>query len=178
MRDSAALASFGILVAFYLSAAWDGKRLPKPLDAYPDQEGLGLVAKWHLAPKKDAAMLISWSWNGGPRNWSGIHVDAKGNAGSFREIYNHALQGGSITAVGRPKDPAVIEQFISKVGPSVKPPPIDDVLIVSFRTNSKWETRLFHRDHAPTPLVDLYRYLAKGNLGGPGTAPWIYRRKD
>lgn len=153
--------------------------LPKPLNAYPDEKSLGDVAHWQLkgegvmgAPKVKPLVIVSYSGLGDTASWYGIVVDEFGNATSFRNIWNWAVQGGSITAVGKPVDPQVVSGHLDKLGPSLAPPSLEKVLIVSFRKGRKWNIRLYSRQDAPEALREMWRYLARRGLAGDPPPPW------
>lgn len=132
---------------------WSTKRLPPPLDAYPDRQALGAVARWHLERTftggRKPDLILSWCRSSGTLNWEGIVVEQSGIAHTFRYLHGFAVQGGSAVNPGLLK----AEQLRDEFGPaSPHPPHLTEVLIVSFEKDGQWQTRLYDRRRLPEPL--------------------------
>ena len=167
MRKSAKAALTLAIIGAGLALAWpiiapnvqlNTIRLPAPLDAYPDRQALGEIAKWHLERTsnrgKKPKLILSWSLSYGTLNWEGILVDEDGLARSFRHLYGYSRRGGEIVAPG-PR----MQQLIDEIGPtSPSTPDLPEVLIVSFEKDGQWQTRLYDRRRLPKPLRRFIEY--------------------
>lgn len=147
-----------------------GPRLPAPLEAYPDVESLGKVAREQLAgpkPGDPRLLMASRSFRGDTNGWAFLSIATDGRLGSGRDLWNYARQGGGLSPyMGASFDPRAVQALLDRLGPSVSPPPpIARALFVSFGRGGVWTTRVYDCGSPPVELVRAER------LAGTWAAP-------
>lgn len=156
----------------------DSKPPADPLDTYPQKEGFGRVVKdihrSGIYHGRDMLVLVSWSRGGGTRNWNGWLIDDQGQGWSFRELWSYAHQAGSCGRI----DPKDVEPYLLHLPPSVKPPAIPDLLVVSFRRKGRWDTRIYDRHHSPPKLDELCLRTLRGDWPGASKMLWSGPQED
>lgn len=151
--------------------------LPPPLETYPNREALADVARLHQKPR-DWILLVSYAgstYSGphGTSQWDYICVDRRGRSEHHRDIWSYAEQGGNLG--DRPADPARVQAELNRLPPSVPPPPLNDVLIVSFEENGIWTTRIYDRYASPPALNRIYRLIQPRAVQEGYLPLWTYR---
>ena len=155
------------------------RRLPAPLEAYPDSEALGAVAgpqlqNRGLGPGR-ALARVSRSGNGRTTWWEEWAVFPSGESQSWRELWDHATQGGV------PRRPAATfrrkaaQALVDRLPPSLPHPPLARVLIVSFERDGRWTTRLYDQTEPPSVLIEL-EALATGRSAESRKSLWMVPR--
>lgn len=159
-----------------------GPALPAPLTSSPNREAFTYVARMHLRrPTRRGVRtiaLISWSVRD-TSNWKYLQIGEDGSAMVYRTQWDRGTRGGSFGNARPGPGPKRLQAFLDRLGAGVPPPALDRVLIVSCLERGRWTTRVYDRDYAPTPLIDLERALvgAKGgSASGAASGPiWTER---
>lgn len=145
------------------------KRLPPPLQSYPDAQALGSVAKRHLTANwlpgrppttsdkfhiGSPKLIISWSLDGSARNWGVFGMDEQGRTLHQRVLWQYAIQGSGVKPLGS-RVLEKVNQELSNLPVSSSSPPLSDLIIVSYRFSGTWRTKIYSRSSPPPSLQRL-----------------------
>lgn len=154
---------FGVIFALLLGALLlaNNRRQQSAiyiLSQYPRSDNLNYLTQKHL--QNSDQLLFSSDWF--DQNKTGVNRGCQISA-TLSQVCavssSNAAQAASVGAV----TPAQIAAF-DKIAPTLPPnaatpPPLADLLIVSFRSKGQWTTRIYNRAQLPPTVVRAHQIL-------------------
>ena len=142
----------------FVAACAGGPERPTPtvFADYPPSAAFDEVIQSHVDAGNDREqrmLLTTWFQDGDPRVARFCSVRPDGRCSTYQ--YVHQTEFRAPTA--RQLDPAtmqVIQEAIHELPPSQKPP-MANMLIVSFREDGIWQTRLYDRMNRPAAVSTI-----------------------
>lgn len=142
------------------------------LAGYPQSAAFDAVVKEHLYPdNKPTAKLVQGTWflDGRPNVTIECGVDTDGKGCTVRAVYDWAYQNKSTIQLDDKKLQA-LRSALQALPPSSLHPPLDKLLILSYRIGNKWVTRLYDKDHLPVSVQEVYEVLGASVTNVSGRA--------
>ena len=142
------------------------------LVGYPQSAAFDAVVKEHLYPSdKPTPELLEGTWflNGNPSVAMECGVDTEGKGYTFRAVYDWAYQNsGTIQLDDR--NLQALRAVLQALPPSSSHPPMDKLLILSYKSGDKWVTRLYDKEHLPASVQQAYEVLGASVTDNSGRA--------
>ena len=135
---------------------------------YAHSAGFDAVVKEQLYPSdKPTTKLLEGTWflDGRPDVAIECRVDTDGKGYTVRAVYNWAYQNSFSIQLDDKKLQAE-RSALQAVPVSSLHPPMDKLLILSFRIGNKWVTRLYDKEHLPASVQQAYEVLGASVTDG------------
>jgi hypothetical protein len=150
-----------LLAAGCIIACGGGPQYPRPVEfaAYPPNPSLDRVIETHVNaardPRENRVLLTTWFLNGDPRvaQFCSVRPDGKRTTYQYVDAASfNAMKTVDLT----PETVQTIERVAATLPPSHNPrPPLANLLIVSFRRNGVWQTRLYNINDRPPGVSQI-----------------------
>lgn len=135
------------------------KELPTQFAGYPASEALSRIVETHAEAGTDTryerAVLTTWFLDGDPRVARFMSITPAGKCSKYQYVHAAEYSGPPQPTQLSPQAMSTILDALQHLPPSGKPP-LENMVIVSFRKNGVWETRLYDRMNRPPALSTLY----------------------
>lgn len=159
-RWLAALAlMFGLATAIACGGGNKHQELPSQFAGYPSSEALSRVVETHIEAGTDTryerALLTTWFLDGDPRVARFMSVTPAGKCSKYQYVHAAEYSGPPLPTQLSPRQMSTILDAVQHLPPGGKPP-LENMVIVSFRKNGVWETRLYDRTNRPPALSTIY----------------------
>ena len=139
---------------------------------YPHSAGFDAVIKEQLYPsEKPTTKLLEGTWflDGRPNVAIECRVDTDGKGYTVRAVYDWADQNSFPIQLDNKKLQA-LNSALQALPPSSLHPPMDKLLIISYRIDNKWVTRLYDKEHLPASVQEAYEVLGASVTDNSGRA--------
>jgi len=150
-----------LLAAACLIACGGGPVYPRPqaFAGYPPDPALDRVIETHVNagkdPREDQVLMTTWFLNGDPRVAHFCNVFPDGRRTTYQYVEAAALNALK-TVTLPPEALQRIQSLTSQLPPSREPrPPMGNLLIVSYRQNGAWYTRLYDVNARPPAVTQM-----------------------
>ena len=136
------------------------KPIGGPFAPYPPSPALSAVVDTHKEagadPRDELALLTTWFLDGDPRVAMMCSVQPTGHVSTYRYIHEYGIQPGRRAELV-PNQMSALAEAVGQLPPSQRPP-LDRLLIVSFRQRESgaWVTRTYDRTDPPAAVVGLF----------------------
>lgn len=153
----AAVAGLAIVIA--CGGGSKQQAVPSQFASYPRSEALDRIIDTHVEAGTDSRyeriLLTTWFLDGDPRVARFMSVTPAGKCSKYQYVHNAEYSG--------PPQPTqlsserVSEILIAAANlPPSQQPRLENMVIVSFRKNGIWETRLYDRMNRPPALSTIF----------------------
>ena len=134
------------------------------LSGYPPSENLGFIIKDHAQPPADNIVFMTdWFPYGSTQPNSGCNVTRAGRNCTLRA---GVPSGPSVSASISQAQFAAFDAIAPTLPPgAATAPALANLLVVSFRRNGSWTTRIYDRSHLPTSVVRAHQALGIKGFG-------------
>ena len=160
-----------VLLSLLLAAPFVHAQLPNvPLDKptldlfakYPDTDELKMVFYSHAyregLNKSDLVLFSTWFLDGRSRVVMKTSVDAHGRVYTVRSVYDWAEQNSRSQQLTESESQSAFA-ILKTLPDSAPQPPLAFLVVVSFKLDGKWQTRLYDRRHPPAELTNVYQLV-------------------
>jgi hypothetical protein len=130
-----------------------------PFDRYPHSPALDAVIRSHAEAASDTReeliLLTTWFLDGDPRVAMTCRVRPDGHVSTFGYVYDEGLRNPRKSDLV-PDQLAALRESLA-VLPASQQPPLQNLLVVSYRTpTGQWLTRTYDRTAPPRPVAELF----------------------
>jgi hypothetical protein len=147
-----------VLVVAFGSARGEDKVTAPDFSKYPQTESFGYFvsghtnAAWHL---QNTNLLIISTFPSGDRYALQYSVTESGQESDYRDVYNWAIQALHSKQIAETNLTSLRSAIRQLPAESVSPP-IERLVVVSFREGTNWNTRSYDSDALPKPMRQIY----------------------
>lgn len=144
----------------------DGPDPHAALAVYPDEARLQRRLNWHRKRELDKhfepiRVALSLFPKGDPFNqWRGL-IAEDGRTLAYLDVYDLSRRHRRLGQLSD-EQRARVAGHLAALPDSAPRPPLDDLLIVSFATGDRWESRTYHRSRLPAPVRELCQLAGLG----------------
>ena len=128
---------------------------------YPENESLKLIIYTHARRQPmeaaEVALYSTWFLHGNPRGPMTTIVDIHGRVFTYPKPLAEIDRTRSRWKEQPAVDLTVFLAALRTLPVSTPPKAMSDLVIVSYRLDGKWQTRLYDRTKAPTELTTIYQ---------------------
>ena len=129
---------------------------------YPDTDELKMVFYSHAyregLDKSDLVLLSTWFLGGRPGVVMKTSVDTHGRVYTVRSVYNWAEQNSKWQQLTETESQSTFA-VLKTLPDSAPQPPLPFLVVVSFKLDGKWQTRLYDRRNPPAELTKVYQLV-------------------
>ena len=140
-----------------------------PFSAYPHNDSFDFALREHLHPTPKALLRGTWFLRGEPSIAMECMVDTDGTGCTVRSVIDWAMQCYNPMQLDARKLKS-LQTTLRSLPPSSGTPPWDRLLILSYRSDGVWETRLYDKSSLPLSVQKVYQIVGASVSNGSGAA--------
>ena len=157
------LASLAAFTALAIVIACGGgskqQEVPSQFASYPRSEALDRIIETHVEAGTDTRyeriLLTTWFLDGDPRVARFMSVTPTGKCSKYQYVFSAEYSGPPQPAQLTSEQVSEILLAATHLPPSQQPK-LENMVIVSFRKDGVWETRLYDRTNRPPALSTIF----------------------
>jgi hypothetical protein len=116
---------------------------------------------------QDDLLYLTWFGDGDPNITHCRALTTRGRLHTYRDCYDWAPYGAKARADLTPYEFGKLKELLPKLPESAKGVPRALLLLISFRENNEWQTRVYDRSAPPREVLDLDGLTGGGLVHGP-----------
>lgn len=156
-------ASLAVVAGLAIVVACGGGNRQQPVpslfESYPRSEALDRIIETHVEAGTDTryerTLLTTWFLDGDPRVARFMSLTPAGKCARYQYVHSAEWSGPPQPSQLTAEQLATVLRSISELPPSGKPS-LENMLIVSFKKDGVWETRLYDRTQRPPALSTIF----------------------